>query len=216
MLPDIITCAAAWQLYADFHAGLLQQCIELRIRKITEALSQNIHAAIALLWLHNALAGSNGTFEAGEMVLAFKVLGMHRHYRNAVLLCQLLGNGIIIIPDNLNDAGSHKHYAFRPILRYNFFERLVHAFGTSEGYIMAVEHYRNTAPVNTAVAIAESQALGIIAAFVRTYDNQQAVLDAAGNHSSAHQRAVGTGKKRCCQLRNVLNRLHLAQTIQTS
>ena len=215
-MTNIITCAAARQLYADFHTGLCQQCIELRIRKITEALSQNIHAAIALLWLHNAWAGSNGTFEAGEMVLAFKVLGMHRHHRNAVLLCQLLGNRIIIITDNLNNASSHKHYTFRLIFRYNLFERLVRAFNTAEGNIVAVQHYRNTASVNTAVALAESQAFSIIAAFIRPDDNQQTILNTAGNHSSAHQRAVGTGKKRCCQLRNILNCLHSAQPVQTA
>ena len=99
-MTNIITCASAWQLYADFHAGLVQQRIKLRICKISEALSQNVDTAITFLRLHDALAGCNRTFEAGEMILTFKVLGMHRHHRNAVLLCQLLGNGIIIITDD--------------------------------------------------------------------------------------------------------------------
>ena len=206
-MTNIITCASAWQLYADFHAGLVQQRIKLRICKISEALSQNVDTAITFLRLHDALAGCNRTFEAGEMILTFKVLG---------LLCQLLGNGIIIITDDLNDAGSHKHNALRPILRYNFFERLVHAFRTAKGYIMAVQYYRNATSVNATVAVAESQAFSIIAAFIRTDDNQQAILNTACNHSSAHQRAVGTGKKRCCQLRNILYCLHSAQPVQTA
>ena len=215
-MTNIITCAAAWQLYADFHAGLLQQRIKLRICKISEALSQNIHAAITLLRLHNALASCNRTFEAGEMILTFKVLGMHRHYRNAVLLCQLLGNRIIIITDDLNDAGSHKHNALRPVFCHNLLKRLMHAFRTAKGYVMAVQYYRNATSVNATVAVAESQAFSIIAAFIRTYDNQQAVLDAAGNHSSTHQRTMSAGEQCCRQLWNVLNRLHLAQAVQTS
>ena len=62
--------------------------------------------------------------QTGEVILALKVLGVHRHYRNTVLLRQLCGNGIVIIADYLNYAGGDEHYTFRLIFRHYFFEGL--------------------------------------------------------------------------------------------
>ena len=166
--------------------------------------------------MHHGGAGSDGTLQTGEVILALKVLGVHRHYRNTVLLRQLCGNGIVIIAEYLNYAGSDEHYTFRLIFRHYFFEGLVHAFGAAEGYIMAVEHNGNAASRNTAVALVDCEAFGVIAAFVRAYDYQQAIVDTACHHRRAHQRTVGAGEQRCCELGHILDCLHLAQAVQAA
>ena len=213
---DFLCSAAAGQLYADFHACCLQKCVQLRVGKVAHALAQNVDATVAVLLLHHCGAGSNGALQAGEVILALKVLGVHRHYRNAVLLRQLCGNGIVIIAYYLNYAGGDEHHALRLIFRHNFFERLVHAFGAAEGYIMAVEYNGNAASRNTAVALVNGEAFGVIAAFVRAYDYQQAIVDTSCHHRRAHQRTVGAGEQRCCELGHILDCLHLAQAVQTA
>ena len=135
---DFLGSAAAGQLYAQFDACCLQKCVQLRVGKVAHALTQNVDAAVTFLLLHHGGAGSDGTLQAGEVILALKVLGVHRHYRNAVLLRQLCGNGVVIIADYLNYAGGDEHHAFRLIFRHYFFKSLVHAFGAAEGYVMAV------------------------------------------------------------------------------
>ncbi len=211
---DFVTSAAAWQLYANLYACLLQNCVQLGVGKITHALSQNIDAAVTLLLFHHQTAGRNSTLQAGEMVLALKVLGMHRHHGNIIFFAQLHSNSVVVITNDLNHAGSDQHHALGLIFCHNFGKGLMHAFGAAKGDVVAVQNDRYATAANAAVTVADGEALGVIATLIRAHDNQQAICNAAGHHGGAHQRTVRAWEERRGQLRHVLNRLHPAQPVQ--
>ena len=146
------------------------------------------------------------------MVFAFKVLGVDRHKRDAVLLRVAVGKGVGVVPDDLDDAGGDDEDRFGAVLRHQFGDRLVQFGLAAEGDVSGVQHRRDTAALKPAEVVrVDGHVFGVVGALVGPHDQQNRVLNPPDGHRRPHQRAVGAGEHRVGQLGDVLRAGHIPQ-----
>ena len=195
--------AAAGELHPDPHPRFPEDAGEFGRLEAAHPLAEEVDGAGLGPVFHQTEAGGDCPFEAGQVVFAFKVLGVDRHKRDAVLLRVAVGKGVGVIPDDLDDAGGDDEDRFGAVLRHQFGDRLVQFGLAAEGDVPGCP-----APPRRSGRAARRRSsewmvmcLGVVGRTRRSpTTSSTASRIPPDGHRRPHQRAVGAGEQRAGEL----------------
>ena len=208
---QILQTAFTRKLQSCLYAGLLQQLQQSGIFLQRSAIAKNIDNIFRRHFPHQLRSGSQCSFNTRQMVPTLKMFRTHQQNRHMVLFLQLINECIIVITDDFQNAGCYQNYALRRTCLKNFGNGLFCFLNRTEGNIIIIYYYRNTAFLKTAEDFHIRQQLGIICAFICTDDNRNCLRHLSYGHQNAHQRAMSSREGGCHQRFDIPLLIYFAQ-----